>query len=619
MIANTNGYCRSTSKWVLAFARMTSKLRLALFLLLVVPASGAWAALAGFNVVEPLANPITGKIRTKVAGEDFAVQIVAIDLLNLLLSTFVGSVGVEVVDDSGGGACASLPVIATFTNQTFGLLDLGRHTLTAPNTVTNAYRSARFRVKYPAASPTVISCSGDNFAIRPATLSIAVTDATRTAEGTTNTLNNAAISGSTVHNAGRPFRIVATAYNAAGTPAVTTNYDGMPGGALTTCAGTACTATTGTLTTGTWSASAGTIMTTTASYDDVGAFNLQLQDTTFAAVDAADTPLAERTVSSSITPVGRFVPERFVVSAASITPRSDIAACAASSFTYMGERMNAVFTLTAVRYPSGTTTRYAGTLARLALTTPASFGFGAIDGSTVLGSRIDTSLGSSGTWTNGAATVTAVLSVQRNALPDGPYNSVRLGIAPTDPDGVALDPTALNLDADANGSDERAQIGASTRLRFGRLRVQNAVGSQLIAVPVPIEAQYWTGTNFATNTADNCTSIAGVNVALGHYQKNLGAGETSVTVGGSFNAGVGMLRLSAPGAANNGSVDVAINLTALPAGASCAAGMPASTAMSKTYLQGAWCGAAYNRDPTARVTFGLLRSPEKLISRRENF
>jgi hypothetical protein len=55
------------------------------------------------------------------------------------------------------------------------------------------------------------------------------------------------------------------------------------------------------------------------------------------------------------------------------------------------------------------------------------------------------------------------------------------------------------------------------------------------------------------------------------------------------------------------------------AGASCTAGMPASTALVESYLQGAWCGASYNRDPTARVTFGLYRAPDKMIYRRENF
>src|SRR6185295_9050951 len=106
-----------------------------------------------------------------------------------------------------------------------------------------------------------------------------------------------------------------------------------------------------------WSAAAGTVTTTTATYDDAGAFTLQLVDSTYAAVDAADgTSAVQLTITSTATDVGRFVPDRFVLSAASITPRTDIVACSTSSFTYMSERMDAGFTLTAARYPRGSTT-----------------------------------------------------------------------------------------------------------------------------------------------------------------------------------------------------------------------------------------------------------------------
>lgn len=579
---------------------------------------------SSFNVVEPGANAVTGKIFTKIAGQDFALDIVALDASNNLVTTFTGTVGVEVIDFTGAScSVGKVPIIATFTSQAFTGGDSGRHRLSAPNTSANAYPNAKVRIKYPAGAPTITACSGDNFAIRPASLSFAVTDANRTTAGTTNTLNNTAIAGATVHNAGRPFTIAATAYNGAGTPVVTSNYNGSPTAVLSVCGGTACTATTGTLSVGAWSASGGTVTATTATYDDAGAFTLQLQDATFAAVDSADgTSAAQRTISSTAAGVGRFVPDRFFVSAPSITPRSDSAACSASGFTYMSERMNANFTLTAVNFTGGTTTRYTGSLARLVLTTPSSFSFGAIDGAgpTVLGARLDTSLGSSGSWSNGVASVAAIISLTRNATPDGPFDSFKLGIAPSDPDGVVLDATALNLDADNNASNERAQIGATTKVRFGRLRLQNASGSQTVALPVPMEAQYWNGSGFLTNTLDSCTTIAPGNIALGNYQPTLGSGDTTVSVGGAFSAGVGTLRLSAPGAAKRGSVDVSVNLTSGTAGASCTApALPASTGSGLTWLQGAWCGATYVNDPTARAAFGIYRTTDNFIYQRENF
>jgi MSHA biogenesis protein MshQ len=151
------------------------------------------------------------------------------------------------------------------------------------------------------------------------------------------------------------------------------------------------------------------------------------------------------------------------------------------------------------------------------------------------------------------------------------------------------------------------------------LRLQNAVGSQLLDLPIPMEVQYWNGSGFVRNAADSCTTVGAANFALGNYQKNLVAGETALSVAGPFNAGVASLKLSAPGNANNGSVDVSVNLSASAAGASCTGAMPASTALSRTYLQGPWCTTAYSKDPTARATFGLFNQNAKVVYSRENY
>ena len=69
----------------------------------------------------------------------------------------------------------------------------------------------------------------------------------------------------------------------------------------------------------------------------------------------------------------------------------------------------------------------------------------------------------------------------------------------------------------------------------------------------------------------------------------------------------------------NGSVDVSLNLTAGSAGASCTAGMPATTGSGRSYLQGAWCSTSYVNDPTARATFGVYRNADQFIYQRENY
>jgi hypothetical protein len=51
--------------------------------------------------------------------------------------------------------------------------------------------------------------------------------------------------------------------------------------------------------------------------------------------------------------------------------------------------------------------------------------------------------------------------------------------------------------------------GASTEARFGRLRLGNATGSELLDLPLAIDLQYWSGNGFATNAADSCTTQSG--------------------------------------------------------------------------------------------------------------
>jgi len=633
------------------------------------------AAVSSFNVVEPGGDAVAGRIFTKIAGQDIAVDIVARDASNMVAAGFTGTVAVELVDNTSGGACAGLPLIKALADQTFTGGDAGRHPLSAGQFEANAWRNVLFRVKFPVAAPTVTSCSSDAFANRPLQFaSVLVRDQDRVTAGTTRTLNNTSNPGiGTVHNAGRPFRIDATAQNGAGAPATTTLYGpdaGQPVAILAQCgAGAVCPATPGALSLGAWSVAAGVITTTTATYADVGAFNLTLQDQTFASVDAGDgTATSVRYISSATLTVGRFVPDHFTLAAgASITPRTDIAACAGSSFTYMDERMDLVFALTAREAGGAVTPGYTGAiLGALVLNSAASYNFGAIDSTapTLLTARLDVTLiaGIASSWSAGAASITAPLSVLRDTAPDGPYGSLLLGIAPTDPDGVALRGADLNLDADNSGTPERAQVGAASAVRFGQLRMQNAYGSGKTVLPVPIVLQYWrtlpAPAAFVTNADDSCTTLNRANIGLSAYEpysssppatrdQFLQPCETAVTQATvSFASGVGSLTMASPDTASadtdNGKVLLTAHLRALTtpppicpaAGSVCycpgvgAAEADATTA-NKSYLLGRWDDSAdpdgdasttYDDNPSATATFGLFGSqPKNFIFFRENY
>ncbi len=344
--------------------------------------------------------------------------------------------------------------------------------------------------------------------------------------------------------------------------------------------------------------------------------------------------------------IGRFTPHRFVLSAGTLTNRTAAACASASSFTYLDEGIGLQFTLTAQNAGGATTTNYrgvagaSGSFAKLNLSSAAAYSFGVAAlapitaANTSLGSRATITSGPSApgnTWTLGAATVTATLKVGRQASgPDGPWSTARIAVDPADTDGIKALSTAYNVDADANGSNERVQVGSSTELRYGRLRLQNLQGSERLALPVPVTAQYWqnNGTiqGFVTNTQDSCTAIGSGSVGLGSYQGSLAAGETTLSPATlTLSSGTGNFSLSAPGVGNSGSVDLVVNLgTTTTINDSCTPpawnpSAPTPAASNLDYLRGAWCTTTWDRDPKIRARFGTYTAPRQFIFQRENY
>jgi MSHA biogenesis protein MshQ len=207
---------------------------------------------------------------------------------------------------------------------------------------------------------------------------------------------------------------------------------------------------------------------------------------------------------------------------------------------------------------------------------------------------------------------------------------LQIGVLVNDADGPVLAARDMNpsTSGPCGGSCTGVSIG-TTKLRFGRLRLQNALGSSTaLTLPVPTEAQYWNGSGFVTNSLDSCTTLARDNVTLTGYARNLNPCETRVnqtTI--SFAGGVGTLTLAAPGATggvpNSGSVVLVPNLGATPSGNYCpTVGGPEApaTAANREYLQGAWTGSTYTENPSGRASFGLFGSqPKNFIFQRENF
>jgi MSHA biogenesis protein MshQ len=578
---------------------------------------------SSFNAFEPAtpAGSITGVIQTKQAALAFSLAIVAIHG-GAVHTAFTGNVTVELLDASdhsgalGPNHCRTSWTAVAGSAQivTFTTADQGRRNASFSHA--EAWRDLRLRMTHTPAGggPPVVACSSDNFAIRPAAFLVSATDGDRRSPGTARTLDNAALGG-VVHNAGRPFTLTVRAVNANG--AVTTQYTLAPVATVAPCTGATCPATVGTLGySGT--AVAGVLVANDASYSEVGSFSLSMTDSAFAAVDAADTPLAARTIASSAPlTVGRFVPDRFAVT---LNTPQFAAGCPAGAFTYVGQPFGyaagarPVVTVQALNAAGALTANYTGVLWRVSNATLAnrvySAATGTLDTAGLPPPAADPVIADGGGGTGTLTFSSGTGLVFQRSTPVAPFHAeISLAIDLADADGVLY----AN---DAGVSLNPVRFGAATAgagiaftggkaMYFGRLRLPNANGPEILALPMRISAEYWTGTAFVTNLSDGCTTLAASHVLLGNWQRNLHPGETAPTDLGTLASGSRLMRLSAPGSGNDGSVDVTL---ALGPGA---ANLP--------WLRGAWTGGTWTENPTARATFGTPGGSPAILFRRENF
>ena len=319
--------------------------------------------------------------------------------------------------------------------------------------------------------------------------------------------------------------------------------------------------------------------------------------------------------------VGRFHPERFGVAANAPVFTN---ACAAGAFTYQGQPFYfgsaPALSLTALSAQGTTTANYTtagffkltSTLAGRSYTNAAG---GARTLTVVNRGGITLSGSSDGT---GTATVSLVAGsggdafTYARAAPEAPFAaSVTANFTAadlTDGDGVCVD----TLD---DGVCDTFSINAlsGANMRYGRLVADNAMGSELDALRVPLYAQYLSGSGFLLNAADVCSVIPasaldfGVGTpsglpAAGVLTFPVGAGSSTATFTGTPIAGQFGLILSAPGSGKTGEISLQVNLgsAALP------------------WLQYDWNGdGSHTDDPVARATFGTFQGPKRVVFKRE--
>jgi MSHA biogenesis protein MshQ len=214
----------------------------------------------------------------------------------------------------------------------------------------------------------------------------------------------------------------------------------------------------------------------------------------------------------------------------------------------------------------------------------------------------------SGTLTFDAGTG---LRFDRSA-PVAPFDAeIALSIDVIDADGVIYPGNSFQIGTPAPGGG----IGftSSKEMRYGRVAIENAYGSELVTLPVPLRAEYFEGTGFVPNRDDGCTLIATANV--GTTARSPVALATTPSVSNApLLAGDAGLTLSPPG--QEGTADLLVNLAGpdlgTPWGVITSAGLP--------WLQYDWStGGAGPPDenPTSRATFGIYAGQRPVIFRRE--
>ena len=183
---------------------------------------------------------------------------------------------------------------------------------------------------------------------------------------------------------------------------------------------------------------------------------------------------------------------------------------------------------------------------------------------------------------------------------------IGLSINVLDADGIAATTNPVTFGAATAGNGISFDHGKA--IRWGRISLKNAYGSELLALSMPLRTEYFDGTAFVQNLQDGCTALSltqlvlnnGTTTVTGDNPIAVGSGSSSAALSSSMLAGDAGLTFSAPG--SNGYIQVSADLSLLP------------------WLRYDWDGdGSHDDDPTARASFGLYKGRPGMIYMRESF
>ncbi|MBF8269211.1 MAG: hypothetical protein HW386_920, partial [Gammaproteobacteria bacterium] len=187
-----------------------------------------------------------------------------------------------------------------------------------------------------------------------------------------------------------------------------------------------------------------------------------------------------------------------------------------------------------------------------------------------------------------------------------------------DSDNVCYDPDDNDTCDPLTISGITGSGTGTAQQRFGRLNIGKEVSSTMIAVNVPLTAEYYNGTSYVVNTDDQCTGIASNELTLSNTNQSAetdgdieiceAGGTTTMSVTNNpLVSGDGLLSFTAPGASCEGFTNILIDLSLL----------------NLNHLRFDWededgsNNGPYDQNPQGRATFGIISRPKEIIYTRE--
>jgi len=355
-------------------------------------------------------------------------------------------------------------------------------------------------------------------------------------------------------------------------------------------------------------APAGTFRCTTCAWDEVGAIRL-----TASVADGSYLGTGDVTGSESGV-VGRFTPDHFTVS-----PNTPQFATACGTFTYVGQAFDYSLgsepgmEVTAVAAAGTPTRNYTGSWWKITAGSLATRSYQSLsdDFSLEEDPGADPDLMDQGNGTPaeenaGKTTVTfdndADFSFTRADTPSAAFNAeIAFAVTVKDEDLVeyAGEAGAPVVSFGAAAVDDGIAFSSGKEQRYGRVALQNAHGSDLYVLPVPLRAEYWNGSFWILNTDDGCSAMDPEDdLNLSFTPIELDAFTDPAVATPAFSLGDAGLSFSAPGTGNTGYVNIEADLSG--------AGL--------SYLLWDWDGdGGADDNPTGRATFGIYTGDDQKV------